>query len=292
MASKYVIGIDVGGTWIRVGLIDAQLNVIKKTSAKTSNFTNILSYLNGLKEMLQQVDPQKLANQIGMVVPGPFKEQMTHFKDATNVPFLGGVAIAEIRAFFPDYKIVFENDVNVVALLESSRKEYQHLNSLIYMTVSTGIGSGIVINGEIWQGASGYAGEVGNMIVARGRIWEDLCSGLALEKTAKSLYGEDAKAKTLFEAYIQKDKQALEAIQGWFDTFTDALASLIHIINPEILILGGAVIENNPWLIEALKKQTKPKLLENLRENLKIESSHYGSDSGLLGGARLCLIKP
>ena len=295
MNNKYAIGVDVGGTWVRVALIDEAMNIIKKVATRTSEFENIEEYLVALKRMINEVDETKLATKIGMIVPTPWKDGMTHFRDATNVPFLEGVATEQIKNYFSDHPVFFENDVNVVALLESHVETRSCYESLLYITVSTGIGSGIVINNQIWQGAKGYAGEVGNMIISERDkdlvfVLEDICSGLALDVAAKTFYGGNSISKTLFDAYDQGDEWAIETIDSWFETFSDALASLMHVINPDIFVLGGAVIYHNQWLIEELIHRTKPKLFENLREHLKIELSYYGSDSGVLGGAKLCFM--
>jgi len=291
--SRYAIGIDVGGTWIRVALVDGDMKVLKRANARTSDFTNIDLFLDGLKLMIDEVDETKIANQIGMVIPTPWKDDMTHFQDATNVPFLEEVAIEHVKNHFLKHHIFFENDVNVIALLESEMDERKAYDSLMYITVSTGIGSGIVAGGKLWQGAQGYAGEVGNMIVSEKNedlviVLEDVCSGLALDVAAKTLYGSHATAESLFEAYQQNDERAIDTIESWIETFSDAMASLMHVINPEIFILGGSVINNNRWLIKEVINKTKPKLFENLREHLNIELSHYGEDSGILGGAQLC----
>jgi len=296
MNNKYAIGIDVGGTWVRVALVDHAMNVIKKTATRTSEFKTVDDYLDELKRMVNEVDEANLTTKMGMVVPAPWKDNMTHFRDATNVPFLEGVATQKVKSYFPNHHVSFENDVNVVALLESQIESRSAYESLLYITVSTGIGSGIVINNQIWQGAFGYAGEVGNMIVSERDkelvfVLEDICSGLALDVAAKSFYGDNSTSKTLFEAYDRGEACAIETIDSWFETFSDALASLMHVINPEILVLGGAVIYHNQWLIEELTRRTKPKLFENLREYLKIELSHYGSNSGVLGGAQLCFME-
>jgi len=292
---KHVIGIDVGGTWVRVARIDEEMKVVKKVAARTSDFTSVNEFLDGLKRMLDEVDAMKIANQIGMVVPTPWKDGMTHLQDATNVPFLEGVAIDQIKKNFPNHTVFFENDVNVVALLESKTPERKSLDSLVYITISSGIGSGMLINGQLWQGAKGYAGEVGNMIVSSGEselviVLEDVCSGLALDVASKSLYGENATAETLFAAYEHGDEWASDTISAWLETFSDALASLMHVINPDVFVLGGGVITNNEWLVEALCEKTQVKLFENLREHLKIELTYYGEDSGILGGAQLCFL--
>jgi len=291
--NQYAIGIDIGGTNIRVALVDKQLNVLKKESIETTAIKTLEDFIKVLHQLIRKVDANKLAAKIGMIVPIPWKNGMTHFKDAVNVPFLEGVAIEDIRRKFPDHSLFFENDVSVVALLESQAFSEKSLENLIYITVSTGIGSGIVINGEIWQGAQGYAGEVGNMIVSnieakKAVTLEELCSGSALDKVSAKVYGEGKTAKELFEAFKRQEKTAVEIIEPRIDILSDALASIMHMLNPDVFIFGGSVILNNPWLLELLKEKTRPKLLKHLRESLKVELTHYGGDSGILGSAQLC----
>ena len=294
--NNYAIGIDVGGTNIRVALIDEMMNVLKKAVVRTATFKTFDDFIVGIRALIADVDQEKRATLIGMAVPAPWDDKMDYFRDATNVPFLENVATADIKRHFPNHTIFFENDVNVVALLESKTPARANLNSLMYITVSTGIGSGMIINGQLWQGANGYAGEVGNMIVSSGEadvivVLEEVCSGLALDSVSKSLYGENATVKKLFEAYHQNDEITINAIESWLETMSDTMASLMHVINPQMFVLGGSVIYHNHWLLEEILRKTKPKLFENLREHLKIELSYYGEDSGVLGGAQLCFVQ-
>ena len=294
--SQYVIGIDVGGTNLRVALIDEALTVIKKENINTCDIQTIDNFVATIREMIAKVDPEKLANKIGMVVPAPWKDGMEYFRDATNVQFLENVSIKNLAQQFPEHDVFFENDVNIVTLLEANLPQRQAVSSLMYITVSTGIGSGIVINGQVWQGAHGYAGEVGNMIVSNSDpelniVLEDVCSGLALDIAAQTLFGPGTTAETLFEAYQRGDKHSVDTIDSWFITFTDALTSIMHVMNPDTIVLGGSVINNNEWLVAELESRTRKKLFENLRENLKIELTHFGNDSGILGGAQLCLLQ-
>ena len=294
--SQYVIGIDVGGTQIRVALVDENLQIVTRESAATRDVTTVDDFVTTIKSMIEIVDPKQLAKTIGIVVPTPWKDDMLYFRDATNVPFLENVLVADLKAQFPNHELFFENDVNIVALLESQLPHRDKNASLMYITISTGIGSGIVINGQVWQGAHGYAGEVGNMIVSNGDcelniMLEDVCSGLALDIAAQTLYGPGTNAETLFEAHARGDKYAVDTIDSWFITLSDAFASIMHVINPETIVLGGSVINNNQWLIKELADKTRAKLFENLREHLKLELTHYGGDSGIFGGAQLCLIK-
>jgi len=293
---KHVIGIDVGGTNIRVALIDECLTVVKKERTNTGDIQTIADFVATIHKMINKVDPEKLATKVGMVVPAPWKDGMAYFRDATNVPFLENVAVKDLAGQFPEHDVFFENDVNIVALLEANLPKREAISSLMYITVSTGIGSGIVINNQVWQGAHGYAGEVGNMIVSNSDpelniVLEDVCSGLALDIAAQTLYGQGTTAETLLAAYNRGEKCAVDTIDSWFITFSDALASIMHVINPDIIVLGGSVINNSEWLVAELATKTRAKLFENLREHLKIELTHYGDDSGILGGAQLCLLQ-
>jgi glucokinase len=91
--------------------------------------------------------------------------------------------------------------------------------------------------------------------------------------------------QTLFERYHQRDKKAAEVIELWVERFSRALASLMQTIDPDMFVLGGAVIDNNQWLIERVKESAKGKVLANLKSGIRIASPAFGPDAGMIGAA-------
>jgi glucokinase len=290
--NESVIGVDIGGTNIRVGLVNGNLELERKETALTGSFQSADELFKQIQQMIENVDTFKKARKIGIAMPVPWRDSTAYIVDATNIPCLENMPIRTIQSYFPEYEVYFENDVNVIAFLESEHgasKAYKHS---MYITVSTGIGSGIIVNNEILHGAHGYAGEIGSMIVSdtnknhsslySGTL-ESLCSGKVLEDESKSLYGSDATTRTLFEKYHNKDAKAAGVIDLWVEHFSSAIATLMQTIDPDIFVIGGAVIDNNQWLIEKVIENSKNKVLENLRNSINIVLSTFGPDAGMIG---------
>jgi glucokinase len=294
-----VIGVDIGGTNIRVGLIDINnFQLLGKETALTSEFQTVKAFFEKIRNMIENVDTKKEATKIGMALPIPWKDSMISISDSTNLPLLESVSISEIKAFFPDYELCFENDVNVIALLEAKHGASEGHKHSIYITVSTGIGSGMIFNNSIFRGTHGYAGEIGSMIISdenknhlllyNGTL-ESLCSGNSLNEESVKLYGEGATAKLLFERYQNGDVDAIHVIEIWIDYFSSAIASLMQTIDPEIFVLGGSVIYHNQWLINKIIKSTKKKVFKQLKDKVKIVLSKYGPDAGMIGAGYIAI---
>ncbi|GMA61367.1 ROK family protein [Alicyclobacillus fastidiosus] len=295
-----VIGIDIGGTNIRVGLIDDRLNLIRKETALTDDFNSIDELFRYLLEMIEKVNERESANKIGIALPIPWRGGTERLYDATNISYLEGFGVRDIPDYFPGYGVYLENDVNVVAILESAFGASKEYANSMYITVSTGIGSGVILNNEIYHGAHGYAGEVGSIIISDSKTHlsvdiegslESLCIGAALEKVSKSLFGHDANAKLLFEKQQEGDVLAVEVIEQWIDYFSRGIASLFHSLDPDVIVLGGSVIQNNQWLIQRIEESAKNRVLLNLKDKVKILISRFGDDAGLIGAGYVALKK-
>ncbi|WP_027094083.1 ROK family protein [Cohnella thermotolerans] len=293
-----VIGIDIGGTNIRVGLVDANLGLVRKETALTASFQTADDLFTHVRTMVDRVDCGRQAAGIGIALPVPWKEEMACICDATNIPCIENISIQTIKSYFSGYEVYFENDVNVIALLESEHGASKSYSHSMYITVSTGIGSGIILNNEIHQGSHGYAGEIGGMIVSdsskslsslyNGTL-ESLCSGKALEEEGKRLYGSGATTQTLFDKYHQQDKNAAVVIDRWVEHFSNAIATLMQTIDPDVFVVGGAVIDNNQWLIDRVVERARDKVLENLRDSINIVMSAFGPDAGMIGAGLVAL---
>jgi glucokinase len=293
-----VIGVDIGGTNIRVGLINSDFQLLRKETAVTSDFQNANEFFEHIRMMIERVDVSREATKIGIALPVPWKDSMEKISDSTNLPLLESISVNEIKAYFSEYEVYFENDVNVIALLESHLGSAKNSENLIYITVSTGIGSGMILNNSLFRGTHGYAGEIGSMIISdenknhlllyNGTL-ESLCSGNSLKEESVKLYGKSATAKLLFERYQNGDVDAIHVIEGWIDYFSSAIASLMQTIDPEIFVLGGSVIYHNQWLINKIIESTKNKVFKQLKDKVKIVLSKYGPDAGMIGAGYIAI---
>jgi len=291
---EYVVGIDVGGTNIRVGLMNSKLEILKKETALTKQFETAKDFIKHIKAMIDKVNVDKKADTVGIVLPVPWMEGNEKITDATTVPFLENVKYEDIKKELLGYDVHFENDVNVIAFLEANVGGAVGYENSIYITVSTGIGSGVIIGNQIYHGANGYAGEIGRIPLyhsKKGRqVFEDLCSGTALLEESNRLYGKDAnKSKKLFDKYQVGDAKAVQVIEEWKEMFSDGLAATLQMLDPGVVVLGGPVIINHAWIVEELIESTSRKLLDCLVEKMKIVTSQFGIDAGLLGAGYYAL---
>ncbi|WEG10775.1 ROK family protein [Pullulanibacillus sp. KACC 23026] len=293
-----IIGVDIGGTNIRVGFMTRNLQLVKKETASTSRFKNKEEFFQYLRQMIERVDVNREAKKIGMAFPVPWNEGIKTLYDSTNLTLLENMSVNEMRSYFAEYDLYLENDVNVIALLESDFGAAKNSRNSIYITVSTGIGGGLIVNNSIYRGTHGYAGEVGSMIISNENknhfslysgTLESLCSGKALEDESQKLYGKNATTKLLFENYKKGTADAIKVVEVWVDYFSSAIASLMQVLDPEVFVLGGSVILNNQWLVEKLIEGTKRKVFKQLIDKVRIVISEYGHDAGIIGAGYITI---
>lgn len=296
--AEYVIGVDIGGTNSRVALLNDKLELLKKETALTSDFETAADFFAQIQKMVRQVDPKKEAQAIGIVLPAPWTSEKMRITDVTNVPYLENISVDELKKNFLECPVYLENDVNVIALLESCYGASRNSRHSIYITVSTGIGSGIIINHQIYHGAHGYAGEIGSIILSDREFTmenpflgslEELCSGKALEQKSMELYGDNATARDLFISYEEGEKRAGELLREWFDKLTRGLAAVVQMVDPDVIVLGGPVILNHPWLIGRLKQEIPKKVLGKLAEKIQIVEAEFGAEAGVIGAGYYAL---
>ncbi|MGL4336922.1 MAG: ROK family protein, partial [Turicibacter sp.] len=271
-----VIGIDIGGTNIRVALINSELEIVNREVAKTEDFNRVEDLFGRISKMVLNVSGDSQVEAIGLVLPAPWHKEMDKIVDITNVPCLEEVKVEQIKQYFPKYRVYLENDVNVIALLESDCGAAKHARHSLYVTVSTGIGSGVIMNHHIYHGANGYAGEIGGLIISDeitkdGLVTlEERCSGKALALYSQRLYGADATPELLFKKYQEGCEEAVHVLSIWLDELAKGLVNVVQVNDPEVIVLGGPVILNNDWLIEKLEMKMKQKLFGQLSQKLNM----------------------
>lgn len=298
--NTHVIGVDVGGTNIRVALLNDKLKLIKKETVLTSDFQKAEDFFSQIKKMIHKVDSDHLAKAVGIVLPAPWTSKKKMITDSTNVPYLENLPVENIKKAFSEYEIFLENDVNVIALLESDYGAARSSKHSVYITISTGIGSGVIINNQIYHGANGYAGEMGSIIISdrectkenplQGSL-EEVCSGKALEQKSIGLYGNHATARQLFLHYEEGEQKAVEIVNEWFDHLTRGLAAVIQMMDPDIVVLGGPVVLNHKWIIQRIKVEISKKVLGQLAEKTKIVAAEFGIEAGIIGAGYYALQK-
>lgn len=285
----YRIGIDIGATNMRVALFNDAYQLMERAEQKTEAHLGVAQALEKLFDMIQQVDPNQFASGIGIGAPGPLDAAQGIILDAPNLPGWHGFNLKE--AIFKRFgKPVFlTNDAKVAALAEAKLGAGKGCHTVQFITVSTGVGGGFVHCGELFSGFHGHASEVGNMIVdvSGGNTLEEVCSGTALLYESKRLLGNEKTAKDLFIAARNHHPEAEGIVERWITHFSAGLTSMIQVLDPEIFVLGGAVMLRNPWLIKLLTDRVEMLVYESMRSNVKLRLASLGEDAGLYGAAML-----
>ncbi|MBC2103366.1 ROK family protein [Listeria booriae] len=286
----YRIGIDIGATNMRVGLFDPANQLVAREQSNTEATSGATQALEKLVHMIEAVDPERLASGIGIGAPGPLDVDNGIILDAPNLPGWHGFRIRDELESLAGKAVFLMNDAKVAALAEAKIGAGAGYSSVQYITVSTGVGGGLVCDGEVFAGSHQHASELGNMIVdvsLKNGTLEDLCSGTALKRESKVLFGKDKTAADLFMHYDAYHPEARRVVACWLQHFGAALTSIIQVIDPEVFVLGGAVILHNPWLVEELKTVVAQRVYGTMKETIQLKVASLGDDAGLYGAAML-----
>lgn len=286
----YTIGVDVGGTSARVALLDKNFNIIRKEAIPTGN-KDFEIVINEIADIINNIDPDRKALLVGFDTPGPLDLEKGMILDAPNLPTWRNKPFVQKIEELTGRKTFLTNDANAAAIAQAIEDKSE---TLVFITVSTGVGGGIVYQGKLIEGKKAYAGEFGLMIISdddrhhaqlyKGTL-ESLCSGTALALEASNRYNREVTTKELFDLYDKKDQIAIDIIDLWAEHFSRAIANLLQIIEPEVFYIGGSVVLFNPWLLDMVKEKSQNKLYEGLKDKVNLKLARYGEDAGLVGAA-------
>lgn len=298
-----ILSIDFGGTQTRAAWFDMQLNMLARVDCATRREEGLDSVIERIITLAREVVPEQNGgiDAIGICAPGP-QAYTGLILNAATLPDWDNVPLAErIAQAFNGVPVYMENDANLGALAEYHRGAAQGADPALYLTVSTGIGGGAVINGQLFTGWRGLAIEPGHMKFrhADGRFYslEVLASGtgigrlaqarLATGDTASSLRGLTVMdGRMVGEAAAQGDALALAVITEAGEWLGWGLLSLVHLFNPRVIVIGGSVALLGNLIFDPVRRI----LAENVIDPLflpadLIRPARLGDDVCLIGAA-------
>lgn len=293
---KYCLGIDIGGTKTVVALANCDGTLISKKSFPTQAKQGAESLVERISEHFnilcveQKINTEQVVF-AGVACPGPLDVKQGKIIHIATMGFIN-VPIKAMLENALKMPVFLENDANCAALAESTIGVGKGKNPLVYVTISTGIGCGIISNGNILSGACSSAGEIGHItVVPNGKkcacgkagCLELYSSGTAISNAATELMGSEITTKEVFSKARSGDKQMLDIIYDAADKLGLALSSVYHLIDPEIIVLGGSVTKDYDDFAEALnnalKKYTQP--VEGRTYDIKV--SGFDGEQVVLG---------
>ncbi|GAB3019865.1 ROK family protein [Niabella terrae] len=313
LSNEMVIGIDIGGTNTKYGLVNHRGEILDKGEIKTDDYPTMKQFINALHKALKPLldQYQKTHRLIGIGVGAPNGNYYTGtIEYAPNLHWKGIIPIAKLISDKFGVPCTLTNDANAAAVGEMMYGAARGMRDFIMITLGTGVGSGIVSNGQVIYGHDGFAGELGHIIVRPGgrTHWstgahgslESYCSATGITITAKKLRAEypdsllnqipeeALDSKSVFEMARKGDSTALEVFRYTGQILGEALANFIMFSSPEAIILFGGVIKAGDFIMQPTKEHMEKNLLPIFQNKVKLVFSELReADAAILGASAL-----
>lgn len=312
--SRCIFGVDLGGTTVKLGLFDPEGNVLEKweiTTRKEDSGKLILPDIaDAIKRKMQE---KSIAREdvvgVGIGVPGPVDGAGVIYK-AANLGWGIFSIKEELTGLLDGIRVEAGNDANVAALGEMWRGGGQGYNNMVAVTLGTGVGGGIIVDGKILTGAKGAGGEIGHILVeehetevcgcGKTGCLEQYASAtgvvrlanrrLAKDDKASVLRGKKISAKDVWDAVKAGDELAVEVAKQFGEYLGKGLAAVACVVNPDIFVIGGGVSKAGDVLMDYMVEPYKKYVFHGSRET-KFALATLGNDAGIYGAAKLVVLQ-
>lgn len=310
-----MIGIDIGGTNTVFGIVDARGHVVASDSVKTLKYADFDDYITSLKDGIERLlranEAEDKIQGIGIGAPNA-NYYTGEIINPPNLPWGPVIPLAEkVSEAFNGIPVAVTNDANAAALGEMTYGAARGMRDFIMIALGTGVGSGIVVNGQVVYGHDGFAGELGHMIVKRnnGRICgcgrtgclEAYCSATGVARTAReflelrtepselrNLQIDDITSKEVYDAAMAGDKLAKEIFQYTGTILGQAFADMIAFSSPQAIILFGGLAKSGELLLKPVTEAMNKAVMSIFRGKTKVILSELReSDAAVLGASAL-----
>ncbi|UZJ64176.1 ROK family protein [Sphingobacterium sp. KU25419] len=313
LSARVALGIDIGGTNTKFGVVNHRGEVLEKGSLKTDEYEKVEDFIDALyhqiSPLIEKYGADKNFDGIGVGVPNGNYYTGT-VEQAPNLPWKGVIPFAEMMQDKFNMDCTITNDANAAALGEMLFGAARGMKDFIMITLGTGVGSGIVANGNVIYGHDGFAGELGHSIVKPGgrKHWstgsegslEAYASATGIAITAKKMraefpssmlnqYPEEAiNSKTVYECAIKGDPIAIEVFRYTGQKTWEALANFVMFSSPEAILLFGGVIKAGDFILKPAKLHMERNLLPIFRDKVRLVFSELPeADAAILGASAL-----
>lgn len=312
----YYIGIDLGGTNIAAALVNESNEILYRESIKTSMLGGFEGLCMDMAELCQSIlTASKIqmdsVESIGIGCPGMIDEESGEIVFSNNLDVYHSPLSQRMTQLTG--KVVFAaNDANAAALGEYVAGSGREARSMIAITLGTGVGSGIIIDGKICGGFNYSGGELGHMVIdyngpqctcGRKGCLETYASATALIKSTKEKMSQRKKSilwqlakgdvekvtgKMVFDAYHNGDDAAKEILETYIKLLSVGLANVVNALQPEVIAIGGGISHQGQWLMDALQKEVDQQVFGRFgTKQTVIKMASLGNDAGIIGAALL-----
>lgn len=313
----YYLGIDLGGTNIAAGLVNEKFEIIGKASIPTKAKEGVEAIVGRIAEVANKViDDCGITMDevecIGIGSPGVVDNEKKEVAFAANLGFLHTPVVSMLEKLIPNKKICIGNDADVAAYGEYKAGAAQGIGTSMTITLGTGIGGGLIIDGKIFNGFNHAGGEFGHICInmggrpctcGRNGCWEAYASVTGLIKTTKEYIAENpdsliwkmidgnidnVSGRTAFEAMRQGDKTAKEIVDVYIKAIAAGLVDVINIIQPEVLCIGGGISKEGDTLLLPIREIVSREMFaRHCDVKTEVRIAKLNNDAGIIGAALL-----
>ena len=283
MKKKYVVGVDLGGTKIYTALVDLEGNIIKEKTVETLAFEGENAVMGRIIDAINYVidgTEKNLIKSIGIGSPGPLDVKNGVIIENSNLPFKNFEIVKTIREAY-DLPTYLDNDANVATLGEFMFGAGKGTENMVFITASTGIGGGAVINGKLFRGTTGNALEIGHTIVAKEAVATNV-------ETSLKNY-ENVTSKEVFKEAANGDRVAKNILETSLNYLGIAVANTITNFDPEKVVIGGGVINGGSIVLDTIRRVVGERALKTFADSCTVEKAVLGGKAGVLGAAALAI---
>ncbi len=312
---KVIAAVDIGGTGIKFGILTPRGEILKKHKRESQAYLGgkavIENAIAGLFEILSDYDMDDVIG-IGIGTAGQVDHEKGVINFAANT--IPGYTGTDVKGIFEkkfNKPVFVENDVNTAMLGEMWKGAGAGNDIVLGITVGTGIGGAIILDGKVFHGATGSAGEFGHTVIHNdgpsctcggNGCWELYGSSTALIRFTRELLKEnkdslmwekyiktldDVNAKNIFDAAKEGDELMLSCVEKFSENIAVGLVSLVHTFNPRVIIIGGGVSNEGAYLIDKIDRYVRERAMPSYLKCLSIKAAALGNDAGITGACKL-----
>jgi glucokinase len=308
---RLVLAADLGGTHLRVALVDECGRIHTQHKQETPKDTDASGVVRALVKAARgrmkdkNIDASSVSA-ASIMVPGTISKNNEMVIQVPNLPSLDNIGLKAILEDELKWPVLLENDANAAAVGEMWLGAARGCRSVICITLGTGVGGGIILEGKLLRGADGSAGEIGHTSVdpfagprckcGNTGCLEVFASATAIVRMAREglanypkspLHSEGLSAERVFNAGQEGDALALEVFKSVGTYLGVGIANLVNLLNPEIIVIGGGVVNGWNLFAKYMQREVAKRAFRSLAVGVRITPAECGDNAGLLGAARL-----
>ncbi|GAA0593537.1 ROK family protein [Virgibacillus siamensis] len=287
---------DIGGTSIKYGIVNNKGEIFHSDSIATEAQHGGEAVINKLLKKCDELREHYTVDGVSISSAGQIDNVNGRVVFATdNIPHFSGLPIQGMVHHHTNLPVKVENDVNCTALGEYWKGAAKGADDFLCVTIGTGIGGALFLDGKLYTGHNYSAGEIGHInLYPHGKActcgndgcFEKYASSSALEEMIVSRLGYSLELRKFFEMLSFGDVRCSEIFARWIDDLTTGLQSLVHIFNPELIVIGGGISAQGQFLLQAIDSALKTKLMPNHRKSLTVKLAQNENKANLLGAAK------